>query len=89
MGAASEASPSDGEQQHNADGGGEELQAGRSRKRPLRALDVGCSVGGIAFELTRSFDEVRREGGRTLREGGLFFREDVVRSGKQTPPSRP
>ncbi|CAM9134685.1 unnamed protein product [Pylaiella littoralis] len=58
MGAASEASPSDGEQQQNADGGGEELQAGRSRKRPLRALDVGCSVGGIAFELTRSFDEV-------------------------------
>lgn len=26
---------------------------------PLRAIDVGCSVGGATFELTRAFDEVR------------------------------
>lgn len=26
---------------------------------PLRAIDVGCAVGGVTFELTRAFDEVR------------------------------
>lgn len=45
--------------QQNTDGGGQELEAGKSLKRPFRAMDVGCAVGGIAFELTRSFDEVR------------------------------
>lgn len=60
MATASEASTSDGEQR-STDGGGQELQAETSRKRPLRALDVGCSVGGIAFELTQAFDEVRGE----------------------------
>lgn len=57
---ASEASRTDDEQQ-NADRGGEEPDAGASLKRSLRALDVGCAVGGITFELTRSFDEVRGE----------------------------
>eukprot|EP00904_Undaria_pinnatifida_P006127 jgi/Undpi1/2644/HiC_scaffold_13.g06022.m1 len=27
-------------------------------KQPLRALDVGCSVGGVTFELTKGFEEV-------------------------------
>lgn len=56
-----EASRSEGEQ-HDTDRVGEEVEAGVSLKRPLRAMDVGCAVGGIAFELTRSFDEVRGEG---------------------------
>lgn len=37
--------------------------AGMSRRQPLRAIDVGCAVGGVTFELTRGFDEVKK--GRT------------------------
>lgn len=37
--------------------GGGQSNAGATEP-PRRALDVGCAVGGIAFELTRSFDEV-------------------------------
>ena len=34
--------------------------AGMPTTRPLlRVIDIGCAVGGIAFELTRVFDEVR------------------------------
>eukprot|EP00903_Cladosiphon_okamuranus_P013496 g12571.t1 len=51
------ASRSEGEQ-HGTDRAGGELEAGASLKQPLRAMDVGCAVGGISFELTRSFDEV-------------------------------
>lgn len=76
-------SPSDVEQQ-NADGGGQELEAGTSSgKRPLRALDVGCSVGGITFELTRAFDEVRE--GYNICTRRNIFRDEVVWT---TAPSR-
>lgn len=33
-------------------------EKGTSPKRPLRAIDVGCAVGGSSFELTRGFEEV-------------------------------
>lgn len=34
---------------------------GMTSNRPLlRAMGVGCSVGGVTFELTRVFDEVRQ-----------------------------
>ena len=32
------------------------------QEQPLRAMDVGCSVGGVTFELTKYFDEVKHEG---------------------------
>ena len=32
--------------------GGSQPTEGTSRKLPLRAMDVGCSVGGVTFELT-------------------------------------
>lgn len=38
--------------------GGSQTKAGTSRKQPLRAIDVGCAVGGVTLELTRRFQEV-------------------------------
>ena len=33
--------------------------------RPLlRVIDIGCAVGGVAFNLTRVFDEVRLPAGK-------------------------
>ena len=55
---AGQASRSD-DKQENKGRGGESSEAGASLKQPLRAMDVGCAVGGITFELTRSFEEVR------------------------------
>lgn len=40
------------------EGGGQTSKAVTSNRCTLRALDVGCAVGGITFELTRAFDEV-------------------------------
>lgn len=34
-------------------------KGGTRANRTLRAIDVGCSVGGATFELTRAIDEVR------------------------------
>ncbi|CBN77361.1 conserved unknown protein [Ectocarpus siliculosus] len=52
-------SPEREKDQLTGEGGeGQTYKAGRSNRRPLRALDVGCAVGGITFELTRAFDEV-------------------------------
>lgn len=56
-----------------ADGGGQ-TKAGMSRKQPLRAIDVGCAVGGVTLELTRGFHEVKK--GRTRHP--LFWVGPVV-----------
>ena len=39
--------------------GGSQTKAGTSRKQHLRAIDVGCAVGGVTLELTRRFHEVK------------------------------
>lgn len=48
-------------QANGSDEGKEFPNTGTSSNHPLilRAIDVGCAVGGITFELTRTFDEVR------------------------------
>lgn len=62
------AQPSDSEGQTAAaaaaDGGDPATKNVEAERPRLRALDVGCAVGGVTFELTRAFDEVRQGGGR-------------------------
>lgn len=43
----------------SGEGGGISKPGMKSSRPLLRAMDVGCSVGGVTFELTRMFDEVR------------------------------
>lgn len=61
--------------------GGSHITAGTTpRKKHLRAMDVGCSVGGVTFELTKGFDEVRKEGLVSINRAALPTKKYQLRT---------
>lgn len=53
--------------------------------RPCRALDLGCAVGGAAFEMARVYGQVRTEGAGA---GACWQERPMLRHSPITPPRR-